>query len=176
VLVDPARAAWDAPTGYPSEPFAEARDLAAAALETGNVSSDGWYYTARYDDLTDAQLNDLFSVALHLLDTLSPKTAFTPLPDPVESTFGRNDHMIWAKSVPMLDPYVGRWLRGTIRRLKTSAAADVDLEPMAGGAPGWRPRLTPTSARETVWPTGDLSGEMKLEIKFVESTADVTPS
>jgi hypothetical protein len=164
-----------APTGYPSEPFAEARDL-AAALGTGNVSSDGWYYTARYDDLTDAQLNDLFSVALHLLDTLSPKIAFTPLPDPVESTFERNDHMIWAKSVPVLDQYVGRWLRGTITRLQTSAAAEVDLEPMAGGAPGWRPRLTPTSARETVWPVGDLSGEMKLEIKLIESTADVSPS
>lgn len=62
-----------APAKYPSEPFAEARDL-AAALGTGNVSSDGWYYTARYDDLTDAQLNDLFSVALHLLDTLSQRS------------------------------------------------------------------------------------------------------
>jgi hypothetical protein len=84
--------------------------------------------------------------------------------------------MIWAKSVPALNSYVGRWLSGTITRLQTSAAAEVDLEPMAGGSPGWRPRLTPISARETVWPAGDLSGEMKLEIKLVESTDAATPS
>ena len=106
-----------APAGYPDEPFAEARDL-VAALGTGNISSDGWYHTARYDDLTAAQLNDLFTVALQLLDTLSPNIAFKPLPKPVESIFERNDHMIWAKSVPALDAYVGRWLRGTITRLR----------------------------------------------------------
>ena len=84
--------------------------------------------------------------------------------------------MIWAKSVAALDPYFGRWLRGTITRLDTSAAAEVDssrwlVGRLVGGLYSRQLRRA-----EAVWPTGDLSGEMKLEIKLVESTAAATPS
>jgi hypothetical protein len=162
-----------APGGYPKEPFADALD-SATAVGSGKVSADGWYYTARYDELGEPQLNELFAIALRLLDTLSPKVSFTSLPSMISATFQRNDHMIWAKSVPALDQYVGRWLRGTVTRVKSGAMADVELQPMAGGAPGWRPRVIPNSVHEEVWPTGQLSGETKLEIKSAEETAGPT--
>jgi hypothetical protein len=158
------------PKGYPDDPFLRAHE-AARSLGVGALGSDGWQYSIKWDESTDEQINGAFDIAITLLKRLVPQIDFQPLETPLTVAFQRNDHMIWARSVPTLDSYVGRWLRGTITRVDTSATAGVDLEPMAGGSPGWRPRLTPTSARETVWPTGDLSGEMKLEIKLVGSTA-----
>ena len=163
------------PKGYPADPFLAAHE-AAQSLGVGALGSDRWQYSIKWDESTDEQVNGAFDIAITLLERLVPQIDFQPLDAHLAIAFKRNDHMIWAKSVPTLDSYVGRWLRGTITRLETSAAAEVDLEPMAGGAPGWRPRITPTSARETVWPTGDLSGDMKLEIKLVESTAAAKPS
>ncbi|MGA8364582.1 MAG: hypothetical protein WB709_08680 [Solirubrobacteraceae bacterium] len=163
------------PNGYPDDPFLTAHK-AAESLGVGVLGNDGWQYSIKWDESTDEQINGAFDIAITLLERLVPQIDFQPLEPPLTVAFERNDHMIWAKSVPPLDSYVGRWLRGTITRLETSAAAEVDLQPMAGEAPGWRPQLTPTSARETVWPTGDLSGEMTLEIKLVESTAATTPS
>jgi hypothetical protein len=157
------------------DPFLTAHE-AAQSLGVGALGSDGWQYSVKWDESTDEQINSAFDIAITLLERMVPQIDFQPLETQLTVAFERNDHMIWAKSVPTLDSYVGRWLRGTITRLETSAAAEVDLEPMAGGSPGCRPRLTPTSVRETVWPTGDLRGEMKLEIKLVESTAAATPS
>jgi hypothetical protein len=163
------------PKGYPDEPFLTAHK-AAQSLGVGVLGNDGWQYSVKWDESTDEQINGAFDIAITLLERLVPQIDFQPLEPHLTVAFERNDHMIWAKSVPPLDSYVGRWMRGTITRLETSAAAEVDLQPMAGEARGWRPQLAPTSARETVWPTGDLSGEMKLEIKLVESTAAATPS
>lgn len=159
------------PKGYPDDPFRTAQE-AAQSLGVGALGSDGWQYSIKWDESTDEQINGAFGVAIALLEQLIPQIDFQPLDARLTVGFKRNDHMIWAKSVPTLGSYVGRRLRGTMTRLETNATAEVDLEPMAGGARGWRPRLTPASARETVWPADQLSGEMTLEIEFVESALD----
>ena len=132
------------------------------------LGSDGWQYSIKWEESTDEQIGGAFDIAINLLEQLTPRIDFQPLESPLTVEFARNDHMIWAKSVPPLDPYVGRALRGTMTTLDTNATAEVDLDPMSGGARGWRPRLAPASARENVWPADDLSGEMKLEIGLVE--------
>jgi hypothetical protein len=58
--------------------------------------------------------------------------------EPISVTFKRNDNNVWAKSVPTLAEYLGSWLRGTLSQTSSGLEAIVTLEPLAGGAPGWR--------------------------------------
>lgn len=79
-------------------------------------------------------------------------------------TFERNDHNLWTKSVPQLVDLQGRRLRGTLRKVATGDTGEVDLLPLKGDAPGWRPRF-PTGHGETVWAVGDYEGGYELRIE-----------
>jgi hypothetical protein len=154
--------------GYPTEPFEAARK-AAAQLPVGTVSSDEWYWSARYEELTDEQLATVFDIALALMDALAVPIQFKNLAQPISIVFERNDHNIWVKSVAQLSGHLGAWLRGTLRANDGSLAPDVTLEPLAGGSPGWKPRFISAGSAESLWPTGELHGQYQLTVAEVGS-------
>ncbi len=154
--------------GYPAEPFDGARS-AATQLPVGSISSDGWYWSARYEELTDDQLELVFGIALGLVNALATPIAFQPLSPSITVAFQRNDHNIWAKSVGALSAHVGQWLRGTLSSSNSSEEASVTLEPLAADSPGWKPRFGSAAAADSVWPTGELHGGYKLVVAEIGS-------
>jgi hypothetical protein len=155
-------------SGYPAEPFDDARK-AATQLPFGTITSDDWYWSARFEELTDEQLRAAFDIALPLLQVLAIQITFAALSPPVRAVFQRNDHNIWAKSAATLDAHVGQWLRGTLHAVNGGGAAPVTLEPLAGGSPGWKPRFDPPTAADSIWPTGELHGDYELTLAEVGS-------
>jgi hypothetical protein len=149
--------------GYPAEPFAAAK-TSTAQLPVGSVSNDNWYWSARYEELTDEQLAIVFDIALELIGALAPPIQFQSLPQPLSITFERNDHNIWANSAASLNAHLGKWLRGNLSTGDRSVAADVTLEPLAGGSPGWKPRFDSATAAESIWPTGEMHGQYELAV------------
>lgn len=151
------------PTGYPHEPFTDARN-ALGALSKGSISADGWYWSSRYEDLADVDLVTVAEIALGLVLALSVLVHYEPLDEPITATFQRNDNNLWAKSVPALADFIGSWLRGSLTAPGLDANAAVTAEPLAGGSPGWRLRFPSTEASQAVWPVGEFEGEFQLHV------------
>jgi hypothetical protein len=151
------------PTGYPHEPFTDARN-ALAALSKGSISADDWYWSSRYEDLADADLVTVAEIALGLVRALSVAVNYKPLDEPITATFQRNDNNLWAKSVPTLADFIGSWLRGSLKAPGLEANTAVTAEPLAGGSPGWRLHFPSTEASQVVWPVGELEGEFQLRV------------
>jgi hypothetical protein len=151
------------PKEYPSEPFTTAHE-AIEEMGVGSTSSDDWQHSIKYELATDEQIARYFKIALQLLEQLAPRVSFEVLGAPILSNFTRNDHNIWAKAVPSLDGLRGRWLRGTLSA-QPGSQVPVKLEPLAAGAPGWRPRFDAASVENDVWPAGKLQGEYQLVVE-----------
>jgi hypothetical protein len=157
-----------APNGYPVEPFDKAR-VSLLRVTKGGIGSDGWQYSVRYDDLDDAALAQLFETVLELIRALVRQIRFEEIADPLQLSFTRNDHNIWMKAVPAASDYMGRWLLGSLRpKVSANTAAnttvEVRLEPLGGGASGWKPRFASAEDERQVWPAGQLKGEYSLRI------------
>lgn len=150
-----------APTGFPQSPFAEALQ-AAEALGVGSVSNGRGEFSARYEDMNDDQLDALLKIALRLVQAFAVNVDFHRLDSAITATFQRNDHNIWARSVPALADHLGTWLRGTLSGAGTEAA--VRLEPLAGGQQGWKPQFDTQATLQAVWPTGQLEGDYVLTV------------
>ncbi|HEY1776856.1 MAG TPA: hypothetical protein VGG41_11910 [Solirubrobacteraceae bacterium] len=156
--------------GYPVEPFEAARK-ATGELSVGSVSSDDWYWSARYEELTDDQLTAAFGIALNLVAAVTEPITFQGLKTPIAVSFQRNDHNVWAKAVDQLGDQRGCWLRGTLQASSGPLAAAVTLEPLGGGAPGWKPRFESADVGSLIWPFGELHGDYQLTITEVGSSA-----
>ena len=156
------------PAGYPDAPFVEARE-ATEQLTVGKQSSGGWEYSLRYDELAEADLAAVFSIALGLVESLVPKIDFHPLQSPLTVDFDRNDNNIWARSAPALNPYVGRWLQGALSA-DGGPEASVRLQPIRGGGPGWQPRFDPPAIGKTIWPADPLTGKFQLVLTHAADT------
>jgi hypothetical protein len=160
-------------TGYPSEPFTDARK-SATQLPVGTVSSDDWYWSARFEDLTDEQLDAVFSISLKLINSLVPQIDFQPLEPHLPVAFERNDNNIWAKSAPALNPYVGQWLQGTLTAIG-GPNAPVRLQPIRGGQPGWQPRFDSPNTGQTIWPANLHTGKFQLVLTHAAEEAHGSP-
>jgi hypothetical protein len=152
------------PKEYPTEPFTLARSRIA---ETGlaPVSDETWQHRVKYEAASDQQLETYFGIALQLLEELAPKIDFEPLATPITASFTRNDHNIWANALPDLAPLQGRWLRGTLSTTHGGDEAPVQLQPLAAGSPGWRPRFDSTAIESSIWPAGKLHGDYTLVVQ-----------
>jgi hypothetical protein len=150
------------PKEFPAEPFEGARgeiDL----MGLGIASADKWEHSVKYDDATEQQLTDYLAVAAKLLLALSPQVTFLPLEVPVTARFERNDNNIWSKSVDVLSPYTGSWLRGTLSA-PGSEPQPLTLEPLKGAQPGWLLRFADSSVQASLWPPSIYSGSYELSI------------
>ena len=98
---------------------------------------------------------------LPLIRDVAPSIEYEKLA-PVISEFERNDHNIWVKAVPALQPLLSRQLRGTLTRLSSQKACGVVLIPLAKDQPGWRP-VAPQGLHD-VWPPGVAGERYRLEL------------
>jgi hypothetical protein len=148
---------------YPQEPFDNARQR-LAELDLGVESKDGWYRNVSLIETSPADLQLVLEATESLVDALIPPVSFSPLNPAVELTIIRNDHNIWARHAPALEPLQGRHLRGKLVETASGTDAAVHLVPLANNQHGWRPRFTPTSARDALWPQGSAGGEFLLRV------------
>ena len=142
-------------------------DTARATFEeigAGQPTKDGWYWNISLTDAADGDLLRAFAAARQLVEELVPTVAFAPLPDPLDVTFTRNDHNLWARHLSALRPLQGRHLRGVLTSKASGQAAQIQLLPLANNQPGWRPRFIPTSARESLWPSASTGEEFRLRV------------
>lgn len=148
------------PSEFPSAPFDLARkELAAAGV--GTETSSGWYRSVA---LTDPQLDKATSVLLDLISALMPEVSWTDLTEQVESSFTRNDFNVWGAHVPGLASLHGKTLRGILTHKPSGNSATVNLVPLAGGQPGWKPVFRPASGHERVWARATVGDPFTVEI------------
>jgi hypothetical protein len=114
--------------------------------------------------LTDPQLDTAMRVLLDLISALVPVASWTDLAEPVDSSFTRNDFNVWEAHVPGLDGLHGKELRATLTHQPTASSAAVNLVPLAGGQPGWKPVFRPASGRDLVWSSATLGDPFIVRI------------
>jgi hypothetical protein len=153
------------PKEFPSEPFETARQE-IDSLGVGTASADRWEHSVKYEDTTEHQLTAYLEIAINLLNALTPNIDFTKLNKPLTALFERNDNIIWAKSSDVLEPYTGKWLRGTLRA-SGGEAKPLSLEPVKGGQAGWLPRFSDSTIQASLWPPSVYSGSYELNIDEV---------
>ncbi len=154
------------PSGLPEEPFTAASQQLEEA-GAGSRGERGYYWTVRLADATKEQLEAVRDVVVALCTQLAVRIPMTALAEPVSLDFERNDNNIWQKQVLALAAYHGRRLRGRLRRISTGASGEVELLPLAGGQPGWRPDVPDRAA---LWPPEWSKGERySLEVTAVEA-------
>jgi hypothetical protein len=151
--------------GFPEAPFAGAADQ-LRALGVGTVSKDAWYRIVGWAGLDVEQIRAVLAVALELIGVLRPTMRYEQLPEPLVVSFTRDDYCVWAKAVAPLAGEQGRALRGRLRR-DDGTEADVVLEPMAGGQPGWRPHFPGVGDQQRLWPAGEHGARFALSISAV---------
>jgi hypothetical protein len=157
--------------GFPEAPF-EATAGELDQLGVGTVSKDGWYYTVRFKDVSDAQLDDVIAIAVSHVERLLPTLAFAPVAPPVEATFTRADHaIIWKKHVPALASFLGHHVRGELERMDTGGWMRVHLTPLAGESPGWRVRPIGPGDWAGVWPSEIVRERYRLTVSAVAAAA-----
>jgi hypothetical protein len=150
------------PKGFPAEPFQTARaeiDL----LGLGVSSVDEREHSVRYDSATEPQLTAYLAIATTLLRGLAPSLSFAQLDPALLAHFERNDNIIWIRSVSVLAPYVGKWLRGSLGE-KGGDRQPILLEPLKGGQPGWLPRFIESATQKSLWPPNAYSGSYELRV------------
>jgi hypothetical protein len=148
-------------SGFPEEPFARIAS-GLAALAVGEAKS--WWHIARWGEMSAEQARDALAIVLDGIAALVPQVAWTPLDPPRAVTFERNDHNIWANRVSDLADLQGSRLRGELRRLAPAAIGEVELLPLKGGSPGWRP-LFPSGDATALWPPGVYDGKYELVVR-----------
>jgi hypothetical protein len=153
------------PKEFPEEPFAIARDK-IASFGLGLTSSNNWEHSIKYDAATEGQLSDYLVIAGNLVEALTPRVAYSPLPAPVTVQFERNDNNIWSKSVGALGMHTGKRLRGTLRT-SGGDALPLSLEPLRANQPGWLPRFLDPAAQASIWPPNVYSGTYELTVDAV---------
>jgi hypothetical protein len=149
--------------GFPQEPF-DATRARFSEIGTGGPTRDGWYWNISLTESSDADLVAALEAARGLVEELVLPIAFGPLDEPLDATFTRNDHNLWLRHIPILEPLQGRHLRGRLGNSASGETADIELVPLANDQPGWRPRFIPASARETLWPAAATGDEFRLRI------------
>lgn len=155
---------------FPQEPFDAAR-ARFSEIGAGAPTKDGWYWNVSLTESSDADLLAAFEAARGLVEELVPPIAFAPLGEPIDATFTRNDHNLWLRHIPVLEPHHGCHLRGRLAKSGSGETADIELVPLANGQPGWRPRFKPASARETLWPAAATGDEFRLRIDAASPAA-----
>ena len=154
-----------ASSGFPQEPFDRtAQRLADMAI--GQPGGKGWYHSVKWTDVTEEQAAAVCAVVIDCIRDLVPARNWEAIDGGLELQFERNDHNVWEKHVPALADYRGRRLRGAIRRSGMADDVAVELIPLGGGAPGWRP-MFPAGGAEAVWPVGVCEGDYALRLEQV---------
>lgn len=153
---------------FPQEPFDDVRHR-LAELGVGVETKDGWYRNVSLGETSIANLRLILDAAHSVVDALVPAMAFSAVSPAIELTFTRNDHNLWTRHAPALEPLQGRHLRGKLTDTASGADADVHLVPLANRQPGWRPRFTPASARHALWPAGAAGGDFRLRVDEASS-------
>jgi hypothetical protein len=146
--------------GFPEEPF---RAVAQSLADLGIGAAKSWWHIVPWSEMTAEQAVAALETLLDGIAALTPQQRFEPVHPSRVISFERNDHNLWTKTVPELGELHGRRLRGTLRRTATGDAAEVDLLPLKGDAPGWRPRF-PNGDTERLWPAGAYEGAYELRI------------
>jgi hypothetical protein len=153
--------------GFPDAPF-ETTSGELEQLGVGTVSKDGWYYTVRFNDVSDAQLHEAIAIAVSHVERLLPTLAFAAVEPPVDATFTRTDHaIIWQKHVPPIEAFQGHHLRGELERTESGAVMKVHLTPLAAGSPGWRVRPSGPGDWAVVWPPEIIREPYRLVVSGV---------
>jgi len=160
--------------GFPESPFARAAEQ-LQALGVGTVSKDSWYRIVGWAGLDPKHIWDVLAVALELIEALTPTVHYEELPEPLIVSFTRDDYCVWAKGVAPLAGEQGRAMRGRLRR-DDGTEADVVLEPMAGGQPGWRPHFPGVGDQQRLWPTGEHGGHFEVTVTALEAGKSDTES
>jgi hypothetical protein len=148
---------------FPQQEFDVARSALANA-DIGSETKDGWYRRVSLVETSDSQLQEALQVALQLVEKVTPTVAFEALTPPLDVVIDRNDHNVWARHVPELNSFVGRHLRGHLTEATSGQDARVQLVPLAGGQPGWRPRFVPHSAKDALWSPAMNGTALQLSI------------
>jgi hypothetical protein len=147
--------------GFPEEPFTE---VAQRLAKLGVGAARSWWHIAPWSEMTSDQATEALGILLEGIAALTPEQRFEPVRPARVVSFERNDHNLWTKTAPELGDLHGRRLRGTLRRVATGDSGNVDLVPLKGDAPGWRPRF-PQGDVELMWPAGAYEGEYELRIE-----------
>ncbi len=153
---------------FPQDPFDRARAVLAEA-GIGGETKDGWYRRVSLADTSDAALAKALGVMRRLVEEVTPTVNFEALPAPLDITLDRNDHNLWARHIPDLGGFQGRHLRGRLVDQASGEEAVVHLVPLAANQPGWRPRFTPHSAKDTLWAPGRSGASFRLVVDRVSS-------
>ena len=153
------------PAGSPTAPFiATAKTLTAIAA--GTLTTNGSAWNGQYARLSDQELDAAFRTVLQLAHAVALPVEFSAIDPAVEVDFVRNDNNVWVKSAPELEPYVGRWLRGTLAAGPASEPNPITLPPLTGGQPGWRPpTFESEEVAKSVWPPNHLAGDYRLTVQ-----------
>ena len=93
--------------GFPQEPFDATRSR-LSEIGTGGPTKDGWYWNISLTEASDADLLAALEAARGLVEELVLPIAFGPLDEPLDATFTRNDHNLWLRHIPILEPLQGR--------------------------------------------------------------------
>jgi hypothetical protein len=153
------------PAGYPAAPFnATAETLTAIAA--GTLTANGSAWNGQYGRLADHQIDAAFDAVLELAYAVALPVEFRAVEPTVEVNFVRNDNNVWVKSASELEPYVGRWLRGTLAAGPATEPNPVTLAPLAAGQPGWRPPIFESEeVAKSMWPSDHLAGDYRLTVQ-----------
>jgi hypothetical protein len=153
------------PAGYPGAPF-DATAETLTAIAAGTLTTNGSAWNGQYARLADHQLDAAFHAVLELAYAVALPVEFSAVDPAVDVDFVRNDNNIWVKSAPELEPYVGRWLRGTLATGPATEPNPVTLAPLAGERPGWRPPIFESAeVAKSMWPPNYLAGDYRLTVQ-----------
>jgi hypothetical protein len=155
------------PADFPPEPFGEVA-ARLSELGLGQASEKGWAHTVPWAGMTPDQADAVFEVVLDAIRGLATSVTWVPLSPARAASFTRNDNNLWVKHVSALSELQGQHLRGSLRHVASGQAEAIELVPLAGAAPGWRPRFPEGGA---VWPAGTLEGDYDLQVEQVASSA-----
>lgn len=153
------------PSGFPVEPFEQARQ-SLAEIGIGSITEKAVWYSLRLHDADDAALDRIRHVVVRLCSDLTERITWEPLDPALRVAFDRNDFNLWKPQVPALADYEGRPLHGRVRHTGDGAECSLKFMPLAGGQPGWVPRFADGGDQSRVWPHGD-TGSYELEISEV---------
>lgn len=149
--------------GFPAEPFAEANEE-LAKLPFGQFRKNEDWFNAPWENHSEDTLWRVGDVLLHLCSQLIENISYEDLDLELDFAFERNDYNIWIRSVPALEPFLGKHLQGTLHRQPDGASSEVVLRPLSADAPGWVPVFPDKDARLEVWAPGEYGASYDFRL------------
>jgi len=153
---------------FPSTPYLEAKSR-LEAVGLGSTTPAGVEHSIPLEKLSTDSQTQIHEIVVALCQNLSDQVIFEPVDPPEAVQITRNDFNVWAAKVSSLQPYEGRYLRGTLRRGGDTEDRAVTLAPTTGGAAAWVPRFSDQTVRDAIWPPGESGDDYLLTIHQLSS-------